>query len=79
MSSRRKFLRNAGLASVASVAGPLWVPARALGGGGATLPCDRITLACIGLGWMGGEGHLKEFLKLKMCALSPCATWTRAI
>jgi len=49
---------------LASIAAPLIVPARALGGGGATPPSDRISLACIGLGWMGGT-HLKEFLKLK--------------
>jgi hypothetical protein len=61
MSSRRKFLRNAGLAGVAA---PLFVPPRALGRGGAA-PSDRISMACIGLGWMGHDGHLKEFLKLK--------------
>ena len=62
MSSRRKFLRDAGLASVA---GPLFIPASALGRGGATPPSDRISMACIGLGWMGYDGHLKDFLKLK--------------
>ena len=60
MSTRRKFLQNAGLASMAA---PLIVPACALGRGGATPPSDRISLACIGLGWMGYDGHLKEFLK----------------
>ena len=44
---------------------PLFIPASALGRGGATPPSDRISLACIGLGWMGYDGHLKEFLKLK--------------
>ena len=61
MNSRRKFLRNAGLASVASVAAPLIVPASALGLGGATPPSDRISLAYIGLGWMGFDGHFRSF------------------
>jgi len=65
MNSRRKFLRDAGLASMASVAAPWFVPASALGRGGATPPSDRISLACIGLGWMGYDGHLQDFLKLK--------------
>jgi hypothetical protein len=62
MNSRRKFLRNAGLASVTA---PQLIPARALGRGGSTPPSDRISMACIGLGWMGHDGHLTEFLKLK--------------
>jgi predicted dehydrogenase len=61
MSSRRSFLQKAGLASVA----PLIVKATALGRDGSTPPSDRINLACIGLGWMGHDNHLKEFLALK--------------
>ena len=64
MNSRRKFLRNAGLASMAGVAGPLFVQTSALGRGGSHAAEDPISLACIGLGWMGYDGHLKEFLKL---------------
>ena len=62
MGSRRKFIRDAGLATIAA---PLIIPGSALGRGGATPPSDRISMACIGLGWMGHDGHLKEFLKLK--------------
>src|SRR5580698_9319227 len=62
MSSRRRFIQDAGLATITA---PLIIPGTALGRGGATPPSDRITLACIGLGWMGHDGHLKEFLKLK--------------
>jgi predicted dehydrogenase len=39
--------------------------ASALGRGGAAAPSDRITLGCIGVGWMGFDGHLKDFVKVK--------------
>jgi len=42
-------------------AAPLFIPAAALGRGGATAPSDRINVACIGLGWMGYDGHLKDY------------------
>jgi predicted dehydrogenase len=39
------------------------IPGSALGLNGAVAPSDRVTLATIGVGWMGGS-HVEEFLKL---------------
>jgi len=64
MKTRRRFLKEAGLVGAGAVA-PMIIPARALGHGGATPPSDRICLATIGVGWMGHDYHLKEFLKLR--------------
>lgn len=44
------------------LAAPAIIPASALGLNGAVAPSDRVTLATIGVGWMGG-GHVDEFLK----------------
>jgi predicted dehydrogenase len=49
----------------AAASAPMIVSASALGRGGMRAPSDRISVACIGLGWMGFDGHLKDFLKLK--------------
>ncbi len=42
---------------------PMIVPASALGRGGTVAPSDRVTIASIGVGWMGGS-HVGEFLKV---------------
>jgi len=47
-----------------TLAAPAIIPASALGLNGAVAPSDRVTLATIGVGWMG-DGHLDEFLKCK--------------
>ena len=75
MKTRRQLLQGASLA----VAGaPMIVKASALGLGGAVAPSDRISLASIGLGWMGFDGHLSRISEVEeTCALSPCATWTK--
>ena len=54
MPTRRQLLQ--------SLAAPAIVPASALGLNGAVPPSDRVTLATIGVGWMGGS-HVDEFLK----------------
>ena len=61
MKTRRQLFQGAALA----VAGaPLVVKASTLGLGGATAPSDKIAVACIGLGWMGFDGHVKDFAKV---------------
>ncbi len=61
MSNRRNFLKS--LTVPAAVAGfPAIVPASALGLDGSVPASDRVTLASIGVGWMGG-GHVDAFLK----------------
>jgi predicted dehydrogenase len=62
MKSRRQFFRNVAASAVAS-GFPTIVKASALGLNGAVAPSNRVTLATIGVGWMGGE-HLNEFLKV---------------
>ncbi|MDE3164994.1 MAG: DUF1080 domain-containing protein, partial [Acidobacteriota bacterium] len=61
MPNRRDFLKS--LAAPAAIGFPTIVPAAALGMGGAAAPSDRVTLATIGVGWMGG-GHVDNFLKI---------------
>ena len=61
MPNRRNFLKS--LAVPAAAAGfPEIVPASALGLDGSVPASDRVTLASIGVGWMGG-GHVDAFLK----------------
>jgi predicted dehydrogenase len=57
--NRRDFLRVASAAAV----GPMIVPRHVIAGSQTTPPSDRITLAAIGVGRMGG-GHVRGFLKL---------------
>ncbi len=58
--NRRQFLKRAS-AAAALVASPTIIPATALGRAGSPAPSDRITMAFIGIGNMGG-GHLGGFL-----------------
>src|SRR5690349_3254376 len=58
MANRRDFLK----ALPAAAGFPTIVKASALGMGGAVAASDRVTLATIGVGWMGGD-HVAEFLK----------------
>jgi len=61
MTNRRQFLRN--LAWPAAAGFPLIVKASALGLNGSIPPSDRVAIATVGVGWMGGD-HVKEFLKI---------------
>src|SRR5436305_14382451 len=56
--SRRKFLRNTGLAT----AGFFIVPRHVLGGKGFIAPSDRLTIASIGVGGKG-ESDIANFYK----------------
>jgi predicted dehydrogenase len=59
--NRREFLKTAGGAMGAAIS-PVVVPSRALGRDGAIAPGDRITVACIGTGWQGGN-NVDSFLE----------------
>lgn len=55
--SRRDFLRQAGISSVATLGAPYFVPAHVLGGQASTPPSDKLGVAVISTGVMG-RGHL---------------------
>ena len=61
MTNRRRFLQSAAVPAVAGF--PTIVPGSALGLNGAVAPGNRVTLATIGVGWMGGD-HVNAFLKV---------------
>ncbi len=61
MTNRRQFLHH--LAVPVAAGFPAIVKASALGLNGSVAPSDRVTVATIGVGWMGG-GHVAEFLKI---------------
>ena len=62
MASRRNFLKS--VAAPAVVVGfPTIIPASALGLQGTVAPSNRVALATVGTGWMGG-GHVDAFLKV---------------
>lgn len=63
--SRRRFLRTLRVAP-AVLALPALVPASAFGQGARPAPGNRITLACIGVGWMG-TSNLESFLGQPDC------------
>jgi predicted dehydrogenase len=60
--ARREFLGSAAAGAAAVLGFPTIVPASALGADGTTPPSDRITVASIGVGRMGG-GNLRMFLQ----------------
>lgn len=63
MSNRRQFLRSLSAPAVAAAAGfPTIVKASALGLNGSVAASERVVMATIGVGWMGGD-HVTEFLK----------------
>ena len=62
MTNRRRFLQS--LSAPAAAAGfPTLIKASALGLNGAVAPSNRVVIATIGVGWMGGD-HLDSFLKI---------------
>lgn len=58
--NRRRFLGKAATAA-ATLAFPYIVPSKVFGRGGVVAPSEKIVMACIGVGDMGG-GHLRSFL-----------------
>ena len=66
MITRRQLL-NSVPAAAATVAGfPMYVKAQTLGRDGGVAASNRVTIATIGMGWMGGE-HLGKFAHIKEC------------
>jgi predicted dehydrogenase len=66
MMTRRQLL-NSVPAAAATVSGfPMYVKAQTLGRDGGVAASNRVTIATIGMGWMGGE-HLGKFTRIKEC------------
>ena len=63
MTNRRQFFRSLGAPAAAAAGFPLIVKGSVLGLDGSVPPSERVTLATIGVGWMGGD-HVKAFLKV---------------
>jgi predicted dehydrogenase len=63
MDNRRQFLKSLSAPAVAAAGFPTVVPGSVLGLNGSVPPSERVTLATIGVGWMGGD-HVKAFLKV---------------
>lgn len=61
--TRRHFIRRTAAFGVSSAAVPLLVPSRVLG---RYAPSNQITVACIGMGWMG-PSNCRDFLHQKDC------------
>ena len=51
--NRRQFLRRAMGGAVGAIALPYIVPSSAMGKAGTVAPSNRITIGCVGVGWMG--------------------------
>ena len=67
-STRRQFIKNTGLATLALSAFPTIIPSSALGKDGAVAPSNRITLGVIGCGPMG-RSNMSSFLNQKDCQI----------
>lgn len=59
---RRRFLRNSVVAATGTLGMPVFIPASALGRSNTVPPSERVTLAVVGIGWMG-LGNLELFLE----------------
>ncbi len=62
---RRDFLKRT-VMSTAVFAAPTIVPAKVLGRSGQVLTSNKITMACIGVGWQG-TGNMENFLRESDC------------
>jgi len=60
--SRRSFLKRSAGTLVGTLLFPYFVPASALGKNGFTVPSDRITMGCIGLGGQGTY-NMRNFIQ----------------
>jgi hypothetical protein len=58
--TRREFLKTTATIGIGAAGFPYFVPGRALGDEGATVPSAKIVMGCVGIGSMGG-GHLRGF------------------
>ncbi len=64
--SRRSFLKKSSAVAAGAVGFPYFVRPAALGKNGAVSASNRITAACIGLGWMG-PGNMNNMLGHSQC------------
>lgn len=61
-SNRRQFLKTVAGISATAIGFPYVVPSGVFGAGGATAPSEKIVMGCIGVGSMGGGGHIRGFM-----------------
>jgi len=61
--TRRKFCKQSTLPLAAGIGFPTLVPSSAMGLNGSISPSNRVTMACIGVGWQG-TGNMESFLEL---------------
>jgi predicted dehydrogenase len=64
--NRRQLLTRVPAAAAAVAGFPLYVKAQTLGRDGGVAASNRVTIATIGMGWMGGD-HLGKFARIKEC------------
>lgn len=64
--NRRDFVRKTLAAGAAAAFAPAIVPSKVLGRNGQILPSEKITMGCIGVGWMG-TSNLESFLRESDC------------
>jgi predicted dehydrogenase len=64
--NRRQLLTSVPAAAATLAGFPLYVKAQTLGRDGGVAASNRVTIATIGMGWMGGE-HLGKFSHIKEC------------
>ena len=63
---RREFLAKTTGLVAAAFAAPTIIPSKVFGRGGQILPSEKITMACIGVGWQG-TGNMSNFLRESDC------------
>jgi predicted dehydrogenase len=64
--SRRQFLKRTSIATASAIGFPYLISSSALGANGSVAASNRITLGCIGVGWMGGD-NMNAFLNQSDC------------
>ncbi|MBN1996085.1 Gfo/Idh/MocA family oxidoreductase, partial [candidate division KSB1 bacterium] len=62
--NRRQFVKKAGVVAGTVISAPTIIPASVLGKNGAVAPSEKITMACIGVGWQG-TSNMENFLQEK--------------
>ena len=63
---RREFIAKTSSLVAAAFAAPTIVPSNVFGRNGNILPSEKITMACIGVGWQG-TGNMENFLRESDC------------
>lgn len=63
---RRDFLKKSAGYVIATITAPTIVPGKVMGRDGSVLPSNKVTVACIGVGWQG-TSNMEGFLAEKDC------------